>query len=84
MGSLTFQDRPAASDASGLLVLHHGRGADERDLLGLGEMLDPGGGVGVASHLRLVGQLLPEFPGVVRQTGVCRSLKFQTAAISIL
>jgi len=26
-----------------LLVLHHGRGADERDLLGLGEMLDAGG-----------------------------------------
>ena len=42
MGSLTFQERPAAGDAAGLLVLHHGRGADERDLLGLGEVLDPG------------------------------------------
>jgi phospholipase/carboxylesterase len=40
--SLKFQERPAASDAAGLLVLHHGRGADERDLLGLGEVLDPG------------------------------------------
>jgi len=40
--TLTFQERPAAGDAAGLLVLHHGRGADERDLLGLGEMLDPG------------------------------------------
>lgn len=40
--SLTFHERPAAGDAAGLLVLHHGRGADERDLLGLGEMLDPG------------------------------------------
>ena len=29
-------------EAAGLLVLHHGRGADERDLFGLGEMLDPG------------------------------------------
>jgi phospholipase/carboxylesterase len=38
--SLTFQERPAADDAAGLLVLHHGRGADEHDLLGLGEMLD--------------------------------------------
>jgi len=40
MDSLTFQERPAADDAAGLLVLHHGRGADEHDLLGLGEMLD--------------------------------------------
>ena len=29
-------------DAAGLLVLHHGRGANERDLLGLGELLDSG------------------------------------------
>ena len=42
MDTLTFRERPAAGDAAGLLVLHHGRGADERDLLGLGEMLDPG------------------------------------------
>ena len=42
MGSLIFEERPPAGDAAGLLVLHHGRGADERDLLGLGEMLDPG------------------------------------------
>jgi phospholipase/carboxylesterase len=39
---LSFQERSAANDATGLLVLHHGRGANERDLLGLGEMLDPG------------------------------------------
>jgi phospholipase/carboxylesterase len=38
---LPFQERPAVGDAAGLLVLHHGRGADEHDLLGLGEMLDP-------------------------------------------
>src|SRR5262245_56538384 len=42
MGSLPFQERPAVGDAAGLLVLHHGRGANERDLLGLGEVLDPG------------------------------------------
>jgi phospholipase/carboxylesterase len=41
VGSLTFEERPAVSDAAGLLVLHHGRGADERDLLGLGDMVDP-------------------------------------------
>ena len=28
--------------AEGLLVLHHGRGTDERDLLGLADALDPG------------------------------------------
>jgi phospholipase/carboxylesterase len=42
VNSLTFQERPAAGHAAGLLVLHHGRGANERDLLGLGEVLDPG------------------------------------------
>ena len=42
MNSLTFQERPATGDPAGLLVLHHGRGADDHDLLGLGEMLDPG------------------------------------------
>lgn len=38
---LTYLERPAADDAEGLLVLHHGRGTDERDLLGLAEALDP-------------------------------------------
>jgi phospholipase/carboxylesterase len=39
--ALTYRERPAAGDAAGLLVLHHGRGADEHDLLGLGDVLDP-------------------------------------------
>jgi phospholipase/carboxylesterase len=34
-------ERPAARDSEGLLVLHHGRGADERDLLPLADVLDP-------------------------------------------
>ncbi len=38
---LVYEERPAAADAAGLLVLHHGRGADERDLLGLADVLDP-------------------------------------------
>ena len=42
MSALTFRERPAAGDAAGLLVLHHGRGADEHDLLGLADTLDPG------------------------------------------
>jgi phospholipase/carboxylesterase len=41
MSALVFQERPAAGDAAGLLVLHHGRGADEHDLLGLADVLDP-------------------------------------------
>jgi phospholipase/carboxylesterase len=38
---LTFGERPAAGEPEGLLVLHHGRGADEHDLLSLGDVLDP-------------------------------------------
>src|ERR671910_2479973 len=40
-GELIFRERPAAGDAHGLLVLHHGRGADETDLLALADLLDP-------------------------------------------
>ena len=42
MSALTFRERPAAGEPDGLLVLHHGRGADEQDLLALGDALDPG------------------------------------------
>jgi len=38
---LVFRERPAVGEPAGLLVLHHGRGADEHDLLGLGDVLDP-------------------------------------------
>jgi phospholipase/carboxylesterase len=41
VSALAFQERPAAGEAAGLLVLHHGRGADEHDLLGLADVLDP-------------------------------------------
>jgi phospholipase/carboxylesterase len=39
---LTYLERPAANGVEGLLILHHGRGTDERDLLGLADALDPG------------------------------------------
>ena len=39
--SLTHLTRPAAGDPEGLLVLFHGRGADERDLFPLLDLLDP-------------------------------------------
>jgi phospholipase/carboxylesterase len=38
---LDYRERPAAVEPTGLLVLHHGRGADETDLLGLADHLDP-------------------------------------------
>lgn len=41
MSSPVFRERPPAGEASGLLVLHHGRGADEHDLLPLADALDP-------------------------------------------
>lgn len=41
-GALTYLERPAAEEPAGLLLLHHGRGTDERDLLGLADALDPG------------------------------------------
>jgi phospholipase/carboxylesterase len=37
----TFAERPARADPEGLLVLHHGRGSDEQDLIGLAAVLDP-------------------------------------------
>jgi phospholipase/carboxylesterase len=54
-------ERPAAGDPDGLLVLHHGRGTDEGDLIGLADALDP------ARRLRVVsarGPLqVPGWPG---------------------
>jgi phospholipase/carboxylesterase len=41
MEVLVQVERPAADEPEGLLVLHHGRGTDERDLLGLADALDP-------------------------------------------
>jgi phospholipase/carboxylesterase len=38
--SLTYRERPAAQEPAGLLILHHGRGTDEHDLLGLADVLD--------------------------------------------
>ena len=38
---LTHAERPARAEPEGLLVLHHGRGSDEQDLIGLAPVLDP-------------------------------------------
>ncbi len=39
--TLVRVERRPDGDAEGLLVLHHGRGSDEQDLLGLADVLDP-------------------------------------------
>jgi phospholipase/carboxylesterase len=61
MSALAFRERPAAGEPAGLLVLHHGRGTDELDLLALGDALDP------ARRLHLVTPraplVLPGSPG---------------------
>lgn len=41
MSALVFRERPAGGAPEGLLVLHHGRGSDEDDLLTLADVLDP-------------------------------------------
>jgi len=41
MAPLARLQRPAAAEPEGLLVLHHGRGTEESDLLGLADALDP-------------------------------------------
>jgi phospholipase/carboxylesterase len=41
VSELGHRERLAEGDAAGLLVLHHGRGADELDLLPIADMLDP-------------------------------------------
>ncbi len=41
MGALRYRERPAAAEPEGLLLLWHGRGADENDLYPLFDILDP-------------------------------------------
>ena len=58
---LHYSERRAAAQADGLLVLHHGRGTDDRDLLPLADALDP------AQRLHVVAPraplMLPGSPG---------------------
>src|SRR2546423_1095727 len=61
MSPLIYEERPARSEPEGLLVLHHGRGADERDLLTLADVFDPEGRLHVVTPR---GPLtLPGWPG---------------------
>jgi phospholipase/carboxylesterase len=61
VSALVYRERPAADEPAGLLVLHHGRGADELDLIGLADILDPDRRLHVAAPR---GPLtLPGWPG---------------------
>jgi phospholipase/carboxylesterase len=71
VSGLAYRERPADGDPAGLLVLHHGRGTDENDLLGLADVLDPQRRLHVATPR---GPLtIPGWPGrhwyVVRRVG---------------
>lgn len=58
MAPLLQIERAAAGEAQGLLVLHHGRGTSERDLIGLADLLDP------ERRLRVVSPRAPlQLPG---------------------
>jgi phospholipase/carboxylesterase len=58
---LEHEARPAHGEPDGLLVLHHGRGSDERDLLGLADVLDPDGRLHVVTPRAPL--QLPGMPG---------------------
>jgi phospholipase/carboxylesterase len=61
LSALAFRERPAAGEPEGLLVLHHGRGADEHDLLTLADVLDPGARLHVVTPRAPL--TLPDSPG---------------------
>jgi phospholipase/carboxylesterase len=81
MSPLVFSERPAEGEPEGLLVLHHGRGADEHDLLPLGDVLDPQRRLHVASPRAPL--TLPGWPGhhwyVVPRVGYPDPETFQAA-----
>ena len=81
MSPLIHRERPARRDPEGMLVLHHGRGADENDLLGLADVLDPEGRLHVVTPR---GPLtIPGWPGyhwyVVPRVGYPDPPTFQAA-----
>jgi phospholipase/carboxylesterase len=53
VSALAYAERPSAGEPAGLLILHHGRGSDERDMLALAGDLDP------ARHLYVVAPRAP-------------------------
>ena len=85
MSTLTYRERPAAGEPDGVLVLHHGRGADENDLLGLADVLDAERRLQVVTPRAQL--MLPGFPGyhwyVVPRVGYPDSETFHAAYTSL-
>jgi phospholipase/carboxylesterase len=81
MSPLAFRERPASGDPRGLLVLHHGRGADEHDLLPLADALDPHRRLHVATPRAPLS--VPGWPGyhwyLVPRVGFPDPVTFQAA-----
>ncbi len=61
MSALVLREREAAGEPRGLLVLHHGRGTTESDLLPLADVLDPKRALHVVSPRAPLS--LPSSPG---------------------
>ncbi len=59
--ALVHVERPSDGAPEGLLLLHHGRGSDEQDLLGLADVLDPARRLHVVSPRAPL--TLPGWPG---------------------
>jgi len=79
--ALTSAERAASAGADGLLLLHHGRGSDEQDLIALADVLDPGRRLHVVSPRAPLE--LPGWPGyhwyVSPRVGYPEPDSFQTA-----
>ena len=61
MSNLTLAERPASGKPCGLLVVHHGRGSEERDVIALADVLDPERRLHVAAPRGPL--VLPGWPG---------------------
>lgn len=85
MDPLTYLERRASGQPEGLLVLHHGRGTDESDLLGLADALDPEGRLHVATPRAPL--VLPGSPGyhwyLVARVGYPDRETFEAARLAL-
>jgi phospholipase/carboxylesterase len=81
MSSLIHVERQPTAEAEGLLILHHGRGSNEHDLIGLADVLDPDGRLHVVSPRAPL--LLEGWPGhhwyIVQRVGHPHEESFHAA-----
>jgi phospholipase/carboxylesterase len=85
VSALSFRQRPAVGEPAGLLILHHGRGTNELDLLPLADELDPHGRLHVVAPRAPL--TLPGSPGhhwyVVPRVGHPDPVTFAAAHTSL-